>query len=77
MTTSSASQWTVHKEEILYTGTLINISMRSVLKERTNHQTKLHIEAISVANKAKGGNSQYPVDTRLAGSHKEIQPKFI
>lgn len=48
----------MHKEQIPYTRTLINIIMRSVLKERTNHQANLHIEAVSMANKAKGGNSQ-------------------
>lgn len=51
--------------------------VKAVLKEITNPQTNLHIEAVSVANKGKGGNSQYPMDTRLAGPHKEVKPKFI
>lgn len=61
---------------MLYTGTII-----TTMKERTNHQTNLHIQDVSMTNKAKGRKSsvskgQIYLTSDIAGPHIEVRTKF-
>lgn len=55
----------------------MDIIMSSVLKERTNYQTNLHIQSVSMTNKAKREEIlSLQWTSAVAGPHIEIRPKF-